>query len=99
MPNLRCLLKYVPATSSAFFSHQNISKNTYFQITKKKGSEISLHVHFKDSRFLNSLNYIFGLQARYLIYICMHMVARCSSTVLKDLLPTQAGWSIGINIE
>ena len=34
MPNLRRLLKYVPATSSAFFSHQNISKNTYFQITK-----------------------------------------------------------------
>ena len=40
------LLKYVPATSSAFFSHQNISKNTYFKITKKNGSEISLHVHF-----------------------------------------------------
>ena len=36
MPNLRRLLKYVPATSSAFFSHQNISKNTYFQITKLK---------------------------------------------------------------
>ena len=47
MPYLHRLLKYVHATSSAFFSHQNISKNTYFQITKKNGSEISLHVCFK----------------------------------------------------
>ena len=47
MPNLRRLLKYVSATSSAFFFHQNIFKNSYFQITKKNGSEISLHAHFK----------------------------------------------------
>ena len=50
MPNLRRLLKYVHATSSAFFFHQNISKNTYFQITKKNDSEISLHVHCKARR-------------------------------------------------
>ena len=36
MPNLYRLLKYAPSTSSAFFSHQNISNNTYFQITEKK---------------------------------------------------------------
>ena len=46
MPNLPRLLKRVPATSSAFFFHQNISKNTYFQITKKNGIKILLHVHF-----------------------------------------------------
>ena len=46
MPNLRRLLKYAPTTSSAFFSCQNIPKNTYFEITKKNGSEISLYVHF-----------------------------------------------------
>ena len=46
MPNLRRLLKYVPATSSAFFTHQNICKNTDFQINEKNGSAISLHVHF-----------------------------------------------------
>ena len=54
MPNLGRLLKYVPATSSALISHENISKNTYFQITKKNGSEISLHVHFNPEGFFCS---------------------------------------------
>ena len=36
MPNLRRLLKHGRATLSAFFSHQNYYKNTYFEITKKK---------------------------------------------------------------
>ena len=45
MPNSIRLLKYVPPSSSPFSSHQNISKNIYFQITN--GSKISLRVPFK----------------------------------------------------
>ena len=57
MPNLYRLLKYVPATSSAFFSYQNISQNTYFQIARKNnGSEIWLHVHAP--RFLLLLRFL-----------------------------------------
>ena len=55
MPNLRLLLKYVPPTSSAFFSHQNISKNTYFQITEK----IVVKFHFMYTFNDRSLNWIF----------------------------------------